>query len=84
METSKLNIFLLCSTLLNIFISLQRFYTNNAYYKEGGPIFLMIGGEGEATAKWMVQGAWIQYAKEHNALCFQLEHRFYGKSHPTE
>lgn len=45
---------------------------------------MMIGGEGEATAKWMTQGAWIQYAKEHNALCFQLEHRFYGKSHPTE
>lgn len=61
----------------------QRFYTNKDYYKPGGPVFLMIGGEGEATADWMVKGAWIQYAKEHNALCFQLEHRFYGKSHPT-
>lgn len=62
----------------------QRFYTNKEYYQPGGPVFLMIGGEGEATADWMVKGAWIQYAKEHNALCFQLEHRFYGKSHPTE
>lgn len=44
----------------------------------------MIGGEGEATAKWMHEGAWIQYAKEFKALCFQLEHRYYGKSHPTE
>jgi len=62
----------------------QRFYTNKDYYEAGGPVFLMIGGEGEATADWMVKGAWIQYAKEHKALCFQLEHRFYGKSHPTE
>lgn len=43
----------------------------------------MIGGEGEATEKWMSQGAWIEYAKIYGALCFQLEHRFYGKSHPT-
>lgn len=62
----------------------QRFYTNQQFYQPGGPVFLMIGGEGEATADWMEKGAWIQYAKQHNALCFQLEHRFYGKSHPTE
>lgn len=43
----------------------------------------MIGGEGEAQPIWMVQGAWIHYAREMNALCYQLEHRFYGKSRPT-
>jgi len=32
----------------------------------------------------MKKGAWIHYAKQFGALCFQLEHRFYGKSHPTE
>lgn len=62
----------------------QRFHTNKDYYEPGGPVFLMIGGEGGSTAEWMVKGAWIHYAKEHKALCFQLEHRFYGKSHPTE
>ncbi|CAH0768295.1 unnamed protein product [Bemisia tabaci] len=62
----------------------QRYQTNGSYYKVGGPVFLMIGGEGEISAKWMVSGAWIDYAKKYNALCFQLEHRFYGKSHPTE
>ena len=56
---------------------------NNEHYKPGGPVFLMIGGEGEATDKWMHQGAWIRYAADLNALCFQLEHRFYGKSQPT-
>lgn len=43
----------------------------------------MIGGEGEATIEWMKAGSWIDYAKEYKALCFQLEHRYYGKSHPT-
>ncbi|XP_055535059.1 putative serine protease F56F10.1 [Wyeomyia smithii] len=65
----------------------QRYYLNDQYFNTSagnGPVFLMIGGEGEATARWMTEGAWIHYAKEHGALCFQLEHRFYGKSHPTE
>ncbi|XP_037042971.1 putative serine protease K12H4.7 [Bradysia coprophila] len=62
----------------------QRFYTNNAYYKPEGPVFLMIGGEGAATSDWMTDGAWVPYAKEHKALCFLLEHRFYGLSQPTE
>lgn len=43
----------------------------------------MIGGEGEASVEWMTQGAWIDYAQQFGALCFQLEHRYYGKSHPT-
>ena len=62
----------------------QRYFVNDEFFKADGPVFLMIGGEGEATAKWMKKGAWIHYAKQFGALCFQLEHRFYGKSHPTE
>lgn len=66
------------------FIVYQRYYVNDKFYVKNGPVFLMIGGEGEATAKWMHEGAWIQYAKQFQALCFQLEHRYYGKSHPTK
>lgn len=43
----------------------------------------MISGEAAANAKWMVEGQWIEYAKQFGALCFQVEHRFYGQSHPT-
>ena len=43
----------------------------------------MIGGEGEANPIWMKYGAWIDYAQKLGAYCIQLEHRFYGKSHPT-
>lgn len=45
---------------------------------------MMIGGEWETNVIWMTRGNWIQYARKYNALCFQLEHRFYGQSHPTE
>ncbi|KAF4532425.1 hypothetical protein B566_EDAN003878 [Ephemera danica] len=62
----------------------QRYFINDTLYKEGGPVFLMIGGEGKANPIWMSEGMWIEYARLFNALCFELEHRYYGKSHPTE
>ncbi|XP_014487110.1 PREDICTED: putative serine protease K12H4.7 [Dinoponera quadriceps] len=62
---------------------MQRYFINSDYYKLNGPIFLMIGAEGEVKPKWLVEGLWIDYAKEFGAMCFHLEHRFYGKSHPT-
>jgi hypothetical protein len=43
----------------------------------------MIGAEGLADPKWMIEGQWIEYAKDFGAMCFYLEHRYYGKSHPT-
>lgn len=43
----------------------------------------MIGGEGPANPAWMHHGTWLSYAEKLGALCFMLEHRFYGKSHPT-
>jgi hypothetical protein len=61
----------------------QRYFVNDTFYKPNGPIFIMIGGEGTANPAWMLQGAWIEYAKTYNAICFLLEHRYYGKSHPT-
>jgi len=57
---------------------------NLKYYKRGGPIFLHIGGEQEISHHWMVSGAWVEYAQKFNAMCFQLEHRYYGRSFPTE
>ncbi|XP_028319763.1 thymus-specific serine protease [Gouania willdenowi] len=61
----------------------QRYFVNDVFYKPGGPVFLMIGGEGPANPAWMKQGTWLTYAQKLGALCLMLEHRFYGKSHPT-
>ncbi|EFN78125.1 Putative serine protease K12H4.7 [Harpegnathos saltator] len=60
----------------------QRYFVNSDYYKPNGPVFLMIGTE-KIKPKWMVEGLWIDYAKELGAMCFYVEHRYYGKSHPT-
>lgn len=64
----------------------QRYFVNDSFYdfNNQGPVFLMIGGEGPADARWMVKGAWIDYAQKFKALCLNLEHRYYGESHPTE
>lgn len=77
-ELSNTNIFL----SYNFFF--QRYFVNENFVDALRNVaFLMIGGEGEASKKFMQQGAWINYAKKHNAICFQLEHRYYGKSQPT-
>uniref|UniRef100_A0A0B7A1H0 Serine protease K12H4.7 n=1 Tax=Arion vulgaris TaxID=1028688 RepID=A0A0B7A1H0_9EUPU len=61
----------------------QRYFTNDTFYVSGGPLFVQIGGEGTADPIWLVEGAWIDYARTYNAYCVLLEHRFYGKSYPT-
>ncbi|XP_071999232.1 putative serine protease K12H4.7 [Engystomops pustulosus] len=62
----------------------QRYYMNDSFSHSEGPVFLMIGGECSANPGWMTQGTWITYAEKMGALCLLLEHRFYGKSHPTK
>merc|ERR1712106_925898 len=44
----------------------------------------MIGGEGEANPAWLESGSWNKYAEDEGAAMILLEHRYYGKSHPTE
>jgi pimeloyl-ACP methyl ester carboxylesterase len=62
----------------------QLYQINNGFYKTGGPIFVMISGEGAAEITWMTYGQWYKNARTYGALMFQLEHRFYGTSHPTD
>ncbi|CAB4063743.1 unnamed protein product [Lepeophtheirus salmonis] len=64
----------------------QRYFVNEENFKdkENGPVFLSIGGEGTASIGWMKYGSWYEYAQKVGALMIQLEHRFYGESHPTE
>jgi hypothetical protein len=63
---------------------LQRYWINWEHYKTGGPVLIMIGGEGEANPVWMNTGAWKDYASSVNGAMMLLEHRYYGKSHPTQ
>lgn len=43
----------------------------------------MIGGEATIDDGSIKAGMWIEWARKFSALCFELEHRFYGKSYPT-
>ena len=62
----------------------QRYFYNNKLYRyPNGPVFLMIGGEGEANPVWLTVGDMMKNAEKFGAFTFLLEHRFYGESHPT-
>ena len=55
-----------------------------SFYKTGGPVFIIIGGEAAVSPSYVVSKfECIEWAKKHNAAIFTLEHRFYGQSHPT-
>ena len=51
------------------------------HYEEGGPAFIHIGGEFEAYPS--LGDKWYDLANKSKAAIFTLEHRYYGKSHPT-
>lgn len=57
---------------------------NEDYFEEGGPIFIYIGGEWSIAASTIQSGIFVDIAKEHKGILFYTEHRFYGKSKPTE
>lgn len=62
----------------------MRYYENAAMFKEGGPILIMIGGEWEISTGFLQTGQAYEIAKEHNGMMYYTEHRYYGKSHPTQ
>src|SRR5699024_10207902 len=65
----------------------QRYFVNFQYAnrENDSPVFLLLGGEGEASPSWLVSGQMAaNYGKHYNAILVLLEHRYYGRSHPTE
>jgi len=50
----------------------------------GSPIFIYVGGEWEISAGWISTGHMFDMAREMNGTMFYTEHRYYGKSHPTD
>jgi len=60
----------------------QRYWANFDNYAGEGLAFLFIGGEAEASPGWLNYGMWYEWAQQHGAAMFVLEHRFYGQSHP--
>ncbi|XP_046998310.1 putative serine protease K12H4.7 [Schistocerca americana] len=61
----------------------QLYYSNGEYYSPGGPVFLFISGESEASDTWLAGGYMFDLAVQHGAYMYELEHRYYGSSRPT-
>lgn len=61
----------------------QRYTVNDAHYVPGGPIFLILGGEGPINLNFTTQTMFNTYAMQTNGAVIMLEHRFYGESYPT-
>ncbi|KAG9394773.1 Peptidase S28 [Carpediemonas membranifera] len=61
----------------------QRFWVNDTMYQSGGPIFMICGGEGPASAKTVAGYFWVnQLAERYHGAVVSVEHRFYGESQP--
>lgn len=54
----------------------QRYWVNDTFWeKTNGPVFLFIGGEGEANPSWIVEGEMMVLAQKYKAMAVLLEHR---------
>ncbi|CAO1422812.1 unnamed protein product [Diamesa serratosioi] len=62
----------------------MQYMENKRFFTDGGPLFIFVGGEWEITEGWLLVGHMYDMAKEFNGSLFYSEHRYYGKSHPTD
>ena len=62
-----------------------RYWFDATYYKDGGPVIVLQGGETDASGRlpYLQKGIVYQLAKATNGIGVILEHRYYGTSFPT-
>ncbi|XP_030374113.1 putative serine protease F56F10.1 [Scaptodrosophila lebanonensis] len=60
----------------------NRVMINEAYFQDGSPIFIYLGGEWAIDESGINSGHWVDIAKEHNGSLLYTEHRFFGLSIP--
>lgn len=63
-----------------------RYWFDDTYYKPGGPVFVLLGGETDGAGRlpFLQKGIVHQVIKATNGLGVILEHRYYGTSFPVE
>ncbi|KAJ4299538.1 hypothetical protein N0V90_004784 [Kalmusia sp. IMI 367209] len=61
-----------------------RYWFDASYYKPGGPVFVLLGGEtyGDDRLPFLQKGIVHQVIEATNGLGVILEHRYYGESFP--
>ncbi|KAL7306780.1 hypothetical protein TKK_0001142 [Trichogramma kaykai] len=63
---------------------LMRYFEESKFFNGSGPILIMLGGEWEINQGFLHAGLMYDIAEQHSALMFYTEHRYYGRSRPTE
>ncbi|KAG4066772.1 hypothetical protein HA402_012839 [Bradysia odoriphaga] len=61
----------------------QRYLMNNEFYRPRSPIFLYLAGASAIDDVLLTSSHMRDIARDLHAGILQLEHRFYGQSHPT-
>ncbi|CAH4031373.1 unnamed protein product [Pieris brassicae] len=62
----------------------MRYFENLQFFKDKGPVYIYIGGESEASPRYLSAGIIKALAQETNGAMFMTEHRYYGKSLPFD
>lgn len=73
--------FISIKTLINP--QLQRYFSNEVHYEEGGAIFIHVGGDFEAGTFWLENGLVHDIARDLNGVIIGTELRFFGENRPT-
>uniref|UniRef100_A0A182IRL1 Prolylcarboxypeptidase n=1 Tax=Anopheles atroparvus TaxID=41427 RepID=A0A182IRL1_ANOAO len=60
------------------------YLTNDQYYREGGPLFLVVGGHYPINPYFMDNSHFRDIAAMQGAMLATFEHRYYGESIPVE
>ena len=62
-----------------------RYFFDATYYKPGGPVIVLEGGETSVTGRlpYLQKGIAYQLAEAAGGIAVILEHRYYGTSFPT-
>ncbi|KAF5285119.1 hypothetical protein FQA39_LY16808 [Lamprigera yunnana] len=60
----------------------MRYIVRENIYKDGGPIFIEVGGEWKIDGIALVLGNMADLATQHNGVIIETEHRYYGESLP--
>ncbi|XP_001659436.2 putative serine protease K12H4.7 [Aedes aegypti] len=59
------------------------YYSNDEFYRPGGPIFIFVGGNWPLDQYYIEHGHFHDIANYENAWMFANEHRYYGHSFPV-
>ena len=60
------------------------YYSNDEFYRPGGPIFIFVGGNWPVNPYYIERGHFRDIAYYEGAWMFTNEHRYYGNSVPVE